>query len=505
MPGYEKFMKDLVTKKWMVSFEPTDNMHYCSAIPSQSLVQKEEDPGALIIPFTIRPLNFSRALYDLGASINLMPLVVYKQLGLGLPKPTFMRLLMGYCIKKKSIGTLCDVLVKSKDILVVSMLLLSMIDTEEEEKDALIASIKERLGVEALVRVVMNFDSDIIDEISPKICIHTIHLELEYVPSIEHQHHMNSYIQEVEVSNHEINFILAETMNANRIDWSRKIDDALRWSGLFTVVRVFPHGSIQEILDIDIQQDVMGPEMVQGVFSNRGNGHQKMRILDQVLTSKDKDHHSSSPVKENFHDSSQKLEDEYRLIHYKDEMDDSKMDHIGDADDNFNDVFDPGDQEEYAMEFSLYPWVQGTSSLRNLLLKWWKSKTSSSSQKLIMQTLSIIICWNIWKNRYAVKYGGKQPQLARVKFLIYKDISHLLHTAFPYIPWPTGWSNLVTYAEKCRQRTKVTPVYWSKPPCNMVKLNSDSSALYNPGKIGAGGVIRDHNGDLIYAYATPLG
>ncbi|KAM3204526.1 hypothetical protein P3L10_027935 [Capsicum annuum] len=25
------------------------------------------------------------------------------------------------------------------------------------------------------------------------------------------------------------------------------------------------------------------------------------------------------------------------------------------------------------------------------------------------------------------------------------------------------------------------------------------------GKIGAGGIIRDHNRDLIYAYATPLG
>ncbi|KAF3655296.1 hypothetical protein FXO38_14750 [Capsicum annuum] len=111
----------------------------------------------------------------------------------------------------------------------------------------------------------------------------------------------------------------------------------------------------------------MGPEMVQGVFSNRGNGHQKMRILDQVLTSKDKDHHSSSPVKENFHDSSQKLEDEYRLIHYKDEMDDSKLDHIGDADDNFNDVFDPGDQEEYAMEVAQLARQQGLYPRGSLL------------------------------------------------------------------------------------------------------------------------------------------
>lgn len=39
----------------------------------------------------------------------------------------------------------------------------------------------------------------------------------------------------------------------------------------------------------------------------------------------------------------------------------------------------------------------------------------------------------------------------------------------------------------------------------MVKLNSYGSAITNPGKISAGGMIRDHKGDLIYAYAAPLG
>ncbi|KAF3674136.1 putative WAT1-related protein-like [Capsicum annuum] len=38
-----KVHKDLVTKKWMVSFDPTDNMHHCSAIASRSLVEKKKD------------------------------------------------------------------------------------------------------------------------------------------------------------------------------------------------------------------------------------------------------------------------------------------------------------------------------------------------------------------------------------------------------------------------------------------------------------------------------
>ncbi|KAK4723470.1 hypothetical protein R3W88_026249 [Solanum pinnatisectum] len=52
------------------------------------------------------------ALCDLGASINLMSLSIYKKLGLGSSKPTVMRLLMADRTVKKHIGVLQNVLVK---------------------------------------------------------------------------------------------------------------------------------------------------------------------------------------------------------------------------------------------------------------------------------------------------------------------------------------------------------------------------------------------------------
>lgn len=57
-------------------------------------------------------MEFARALCDLGASINLMPLVVYKKLRLGAPTPTNMRLLMEDRTVKKPMGILYDMLVK---------------------------------------------------------------------------------------------------------------------------------------------------------------------------------------------------------------------------------------------------------------------------------------------------------------------------------------------------------------------------------------------------------
>lgn len=72
MTGYAKFIKDLVSKKRIVSYELVDNFHICSAIALRSLVQKKADPRTFTIPCTIESFNFAKALSDLKARINLM-------------------------------------------------------------------------------------------------------------------------------------------------------------------------------------------------------------------------------------------------------------------------------------------------------------------------------------------------------------------------------------------------------------------------------------------------
>ncbi|XP_015164262.1 uncharacterized protein [Solanum tuberosum] len=110
MPGYAKFMKELVTKKKSLDFETIEVFHSCNAIMTKELIKKREDPGSFTIPCTISILQFAKALCDLGASINLMPCTIYKQLGLGEPKATTMRLLMADRSIKHLVGILYDIL-----------------------------------------------------------------------------------------------------------------------------------------------------------------------------------------------------------------------------------------------------------------------------------------------------------------------------------------------------------------------------------------------------------
>ncbi|XP_015162309.1 uncharacterized protein [Solanum tuberosum] len=174
MPGYVKFMKDLVTKKRAVSIDLTNRVHHYSAIATRSLVQKKEDPSAFTILCTIRSIKLTKALCDLGAIINLMPLAIYKKLGFGVPKPTAMRLMMEdrpflatrralvdvergeqkFRLNKEEVKfNSCRSMKKPYDMNVVSV-----IEVFYEEEMG--ATIEERLVVEILVAVIMNFEAD---------------------------------------------------------------------------------------------------------------------------------------------------------------------------------------------------------------------------------------------------------------------------------------------------------------------------------------------------------
>ncbi|WMV23931.1 hypothetical protein MTR67_017316 [Solanum verrucosum] len=67
------------------------------------------------------------------------------------------------------------------------------------------------------------------------------------------------------------------------------------------------------------------------------------------------------------------------------------------------------------------------------------------------------------------------------------------------------WSEVVECIERCNQEKRVTLVMWKTPPPNRYKLNTDGSALHNPGKIGGGGILRNEQGVIIFAFSIPLG
>lgn len=104
----------------------------CSALIQKKLPPKLKDPGSFTVPCTIGECHFDKALCDLGASINLMPLSVYRKLGLGEAKATTVTLQLADRSLTHPRGIIEDVLIKvDKFIFPADFLILDM----EEDKN----------------------------------------------------------------------------------------------------------------------------------------------------------------------------------------------------------------------------------------------------------------------------------------------------------------------------------------------------------------------------------
>ena len=89
VPTYAKYLKDLCTVKRRLNVDKKAFLtEQVSAIIQCKTPVKYKDPGCPTLSVNIGGTCVEKALLDLGASVNLLPYSMYKQLGLGELKPT---------------------------------------------------------------------------------------------------------------------------------------------------------------------------------------------------------------------------------------------------------------------------------------------------------------------------------------------------------------------------------------------------------------------------------
>ena len=113
VPTYAKFLKDLcIVKRGLNVDKKAFLTEQVSAIIQCKTTVKYKDPGCPTISVNIGGTCVEKALVDLGASVNLLPYSVYKQLGLGELKPTSITLSLADRSIKILKGTVEDVLIQ---------------------------------------------------------------------------------------------------------------------------------------------------------------------------------------------------------------------------------------------------------------------------------------------------------------------------------------------------------------------------------------------------------
>ncbi|XP_070039559.1 uncharacterized protein [Nicotiana tomentosiformis] len=90
---YAKYIKDIVAhKRKLTEFKTVALTEECTSRVQNKPPQKLKDTGSFTIPVRIGNIDVGRALCDLGASINLMPFSLFKQLDLGALRSTIVML-----------------------------------------------------------------------------------------------------------------------------------------------------------------------------------------------------------------------------------------------------------------------------------------------------------------------------------------------------------------------------------------------------------------------------
>ena len=133
VPTYAKYIKDILgNKRALPTTEVVQLTEECGTAILNPLLVKKKDPGCPTITCSIGTQHFSNALCDLGASVSVMPKVVYDRLNHHALAPTAMCLQLADQSVRYPAGVAENIPVKIRNFLIpVDFLVLDMeVDTK---------------------------------------------------------------------------------------------------------------------------------------------------------------------------------------------------------------------------------------------------------------------------------------------------------------------------------------------------------------------------------------
>nr|GEW41060.1 reverse transcriptase domain-containing protein [Tanacetum cinerariifolium] len=251
MPNFAPMFKKLLNNKdKLIELTKTPLNKNCSAVVLKKLSEKLGDLGRFLIPCHFTRLDNCLAIADLGASINLMPLSIWKKLRLPTLNGTKMVLELADQTISKSTGVAENVFVKNfiqicEIFDVWSIDFMGLFPSSKGNKYILIAVDYLSKWVEAKAlptndtRVVVKFLKSLFSQFgTPKAIIsdrgtHFCNDQFSRVMAkygVTHRLSTTYHPQtsgQVEVTNHGLKRILERMVGENRASWSDKLEDAL--------------------------------------------------------------------------------------------------------------------------------------------------------------------------------------------------------------------------------------------------------------------------------------
>ena len=136
---------------------------------------------------------------------------------------------------------------------------------------------------------------------------------------------------------------------------------------------------------------------------------------------------------------------------------------------------------------------------------WWQRHLGLRSGQHLCNILPCLIFWFLWFERNENVHREKSFEAENV---IKRVISHLRSLVMSKLIGPDQWRkcspqlDVMTGVAREVKRRKVGRVQWRPPDVDWIKLNVDGAFSHELQRAGGGGVVRDHEGEILAAFST---
>nr|XP_027120463.1 uncharacterized protein LOC113737428 [Coffea arabica] len=148
--------------------------------------------------------------------------------------------------------------------------------------------------------------------------------------------------------------------------------------------------------------------------------------------------------------------------------------------------------------------LRNCTTMASVFIAWFLT-SDASAKNHIRVILPIVVCWFIWLARNGERFQGGRWEVNGIirdvdNFIEQLGKANRLHRSQFRGDADCEWLRLVRGDPRRRSPCAIA---WNKPPCGKLKLNSDASVIQ--GKATGGGLLRDYQGKLIFAFYKEFG
>lgn len=136
--------------------------------------------------------------------------------------------------------------------------------------------------------------------------------------------------------------------------------------------------------------------------------------------------------------------------------------------------------------------------LHRAIVKCWTVKVVPRLEP-ILQAVPAVIIWELWKRRNSSKHG-EAISVNRVIYQASSVLQSIIQVTKPtMLNVPHKWTELLRRMENHTPDLKFTKVLWEFLASGWIKVNTYGASKGNPGRSSIGFVLRDEEGDVMYA------